>query len=507
MRKFIGAGTDSNVWFIGVVEDRNDPAELGRVRVRCYGWHTEDKGEIPTASLPWAIVLNGTNSASMSGVGETLHGLIEGSWVFGFFIDGQRAQEPLIIGSIPGAPSQLADTELGFNDPTGDFPRYIDEPDINKLSRGVNTKTHQTDTVSGEPDEPYGAKYPFNKVYETESGHFKEWDDTPSAERVREGHRSGTQYEIHPNGDRVVRVVGDGYEIVAGRKQVHIGGSCKLVVDGALDISVGAECRIQSGGTMTFKAPKIDLNPPGTGYSKGDSVYVDPPVPYEKNIVEVKTTEVPNNHPDNAEQVEQVTNPQTGKKEEPIYQEKSTSNCGGLTQVNPWDIAYANYLEGGWAETGDNPKIAALWDEIGYNGSQYADETAWCAGFVGATLKRSGNKYIQTMSSRAYANYGKEVSLSEVKKGDIVVFYRRGRNSGLGHVGFATGDQNATSIEILGGNQRNNLNVTSFSKENASKGWGILTIRRAVSCEDGITTPPTATADDLLATAFDGSVT
>ena len=39
-------GLDGFVWFTGVVEDRNDPAKLGRVRVRCLGFHTEDKNKI-----------------------------------------------------------------------------------------------------------------------------------------------------------------------------------------------------------------------------------------------------------------------------------------------------------------------------------------------------------------------------------------------------------------------------------------------------------------------------
>jgi hypothetical protein len=30
------------IWWYGVVEDRADPLELGRVRVRCYGWHTDN---------------------------------------------------------------------------------------------------------------------------------------------------------------------------------------------------------------------------------------------------------------------------------------------------------------------------------------------------------------------------------------------------------------------------------------------------------------------------------
>ena len=66
MRNFIGR--DGFTWFVGVVEDRNDPVELGRVRVRAFGWHTEDKEKIPTDSLPWAQVMNGIQSASVSGL-------------------------------------------------------------------------------------------------------------------------------------------------------------------------------------------------------------------------------------------------------------------------------------------------------------------------------------------------------------------------------------------------------------------------------------------------------
>ena len=30
-------------WFMGVVEDRMDPEMMGRVRVRCFGFHTESR--------------------------------------------------------------------------------------------------------------------------------------------------------------------------------------------------------------------------------------------------------------------------------------------------------------------------------------------------------------------------------------------------------------------------------------------------------------------------------
>ena len=41
-------GLEGFIWYIGVVEDRQDPEQLGRVRVRCFGWHTDEKSKIPT---------------------------------------------------------------------------------------------------------------------------------------------------------------------------------------------------------------------------------------------------------------------------------------------------------------------------------------------------------------------------------------------------------------------------------------------------------------------------
>ena len=69
--------------FVGVVENRSDPKKLGRVQVRIYGVHTEDKTAIPTADLPWAMTVNPITSGSLSGIGRSPTGLIEGSWVFG----------------------------------------------------------------------------------------------------------------------------------------------------------------------------------------------------------------------------------------------------------------------------------------------------------------------------------------------------------------------------------------------------------------------------------------
>ena len=85
-------GRDDFIWWLGVVESRKDPLMLGRCKVRILGWHTKDKGRMPTASLPWATPLQPTTSAAQTQVGHTPLGLVEGSWVLGFFQDGDEAQ-------------------------------------------------------------------------------------------------------------------------------------------------------------------------------------------------------------------------------------------------------------------------------------------------------------------------------------------------------------------------------------------------------------------------------
>lgn len=87
-------------WWIGVVEDRMDPEKLGRVRVRIFGYHTDDKSSIPTKDLPWAVPIQPITSAAISGLGTTPVGPLEGTWVIGFFLDGEDCQQPAIFGTI-----------------------------------------------------------------------------------------------------------------------------------------------------------------------------------------------------------------------------------------------------------------------------------------------------------------------------------------------------------------------------------------------------------------------
>jgi hypothetical protein len=49
-------------WFIGVVEARSDPSQMGRVKVRVMGYHTPRKDILPTEHLPWAVPVQPTTS-------------------------------------------------------------------------------------------------------------------------------------------------------------------------------------------------------------------------------------------------------------------------------------------------------------------------------------------------------------------------------------------------------------------------------------------------------------
>ena len=108
-----------NVW-LGIVEDRNDPEFLGRYRVRIFGLHTANKQILPTADLPWAIPVMPSISASISGVGFSPTGIVEGSTVIGLFLDDEE-QQPAVLGTIPGIPFKDAnhkdpDNEAGADE-------------------------------------------------------------------------------------------------------------------------------------------------------------------------------------------------------------------------------------------------------------------------------------------------------------------------------------------------------------------------------------------------------
>lgn len=116
-------------YYVGVVEDRDDPLKIGRCRVRVVGLHTEDKGVLPTEDLPWALPIMPITSANMSGVGSSPVGLLPGTWVMVIFRDADQ-QFPVMLGTIPGIHrSQAAETAIGDNDNLVTDGGVIQSPD------------------------------------------------------------------------------------------------------------------------------------------------------------------------------------------------------------------------------------------------------------------------------------------------------------------------------------------------------------------------------------------
>ncbi len=301
-------------WFEAVVENRQDPLKIGRVQVRIYGIHTDNLQQLPESDLHWMQVLMPVTSASNSGVGET-SGLVEGSHVVGYFRDGDNCQDGIVLGSINGIPQESRSTNKGFydhrtnlspatvpgkpsnlnyNDGTGvsiseatrlPYPQRLDEPDLSRLATQHNlekdstisskkasqaTQTNIPIASGGQFSEPavnFRAKYPYNKVKETESGNVFELDDTPSQERVHIFHRSGSFVEMHSNGDVVVKTAKDEYNIVHASRYSHVEGVDILTVDKGSKIlinkdntSEGLELEIGDNGSININVKSGNVN-------------------------------------------------------------------------------------------------------------------------------------------------------------------------------------------------------------------------------------------------------
>lgn len=80
--------------------------------------------------------------------------------------------------------------------------------------------------------------YPFNRVVQTESGHLFEMDDTKGRERIRLQHGGaktggkGSFFEMQSTGDKVEKIIGTNYEIIAKDNNVLIKGVCNITIEG-----------------------------------------------------------------------------------------------------------------------------------------------------------------------------------------------------------------------------------------------------------------------------------
>ena len=286
-----GVGLYEPLFFIGVVENNVDERLEKRVQVRAFGVHgTVD--QVPTESLPWATLIYGSYDPN-----SPLPPI--NSFVFGFFVDGRDAQQPMILGLIPTQltevinPSVTGWGAIPGRDSSiiakGSTPDDYGQPSNSRLERGENldqtyvllqemqrikdvptAKMNSDDTTPAfeEPAPAYNAQYPYNRVIETAS-HSIELDDTPGAERITIFHKSGSYVSIDSNGTSVHKSISDKYEVndthqhvyVGGKSQVTIMGDSRVLVKGnKIEEVEGDFMQIVHGNHLLSVAGQMNLN-------------------------------------------------------------------------------------------------------------------------------------------------------------------------------------------------------------------------------------------------------
>ncbi len=235
-------GLDNFRWWFGTVEDRNDPLQIGRCRVRIMGYHTDNRQRIPTDTLPWAYPMMPVNTPQKS----VPAGLEVGTWVLGFFQDGDNAQQPVILGATNYG--KISSNEVNTHPLARNY--NIEDTKFYEVRRQNLDSFQVGQELLSEPNVSTITEYPFNKVVESESGHLTEIDDTPGNERLTTMHNSGTIEEIIPDGTKVTKVVGDNYHIILKDNNVHVHGNCNILVEGNT---------VQVSNELTLLQEKLNL--------------------------------------------------------------------------------------------------------------------------------------------------------------------------------------------------------------------------------------------------------
>lgn len=273
-----------NVFKYGVVEDRHDPLQMGRVRVRVFGLHSQDrKNDIQISDLPWSLVLQPPNASTSAG---NLSQLVEGTWVLVMYMDA-TLQDPLVIGSIPSRTGRLPEYSEGFSDPFGVYPRWTNpRSDLSVAAKPDEWPEHPTYKNRGDqrvaniplakrynassvlPDKSgpdfdrstwdefdlrgnQDSVYPYNSVREYEGGMIEEYDSSGGNERITEMHPSGSYREILSDGSTTTKIVGNGYTITLQDHNIYIEGDLNLTVNGSMRQLIRGDYITEVIGDMT----------------------------------------------------------------------------------------------------------------------------------------------------------------------------------------------------------------------------------------------------------------
>jgi len=292
------------MFYIGIVEDNKDPKKLGRLKIRIFGIHTENRNKsvddiskhITTNDLPWCYPSMPITNSCIDGISD-FSTIIKGTKVLCCFLDVDK-QQPICLGVLPSLVEELPDFDKGFSDPDGNHPKeeYLDESSISRLAR--NEKLDETivqvkkdnleefevcGTTITEPETEYDAKYPNNRVIETASGHIIELDDTEGKERIHIAHKSGTFVEIFPDGRVVYKADKDIFTLVNGDSNIYvkddenkrIGAKCNLEIIGETKVIFNEKVSIEAKKELKIEASeKVIIDASGDVEINGDNTNI-----------------------------------------------------------------------------------------------------------------------------------------------------------------------------------------------------------------------------------------
>ena len=100
---WVGQISDDSTWRENIssakIENKNDTSGWGyRYKVRIIGLHDQSEASISSDKLPWAQVMYPITAGGGQGGSFHTPALKQGNFVFGFFLDAQDQQVPVIMG-------------------------------------------------------------------------------------------------------------------------------------------------------------------------------------------------------------------------------------------------------------------------------------------------------------------------------------------------------------------------------------------------------------------------
>ena len=159
---WIGQIADDATWrdniLPGKFESANQIPGWGRrYKVRIIGLHDQGETEIASDQLPWAQVMYPVTAGGGQGASGQTPNLRQGNMVFGFFLDGQEQQVPVIMGVLGNNAQTQLSTKIGDGRVTNTQPGSL-ATSGNAISASGNTdpnrKVPDDDKVSTKPTPP-----------------------------------------------------------------------------------------------------------------------------------------------------------------------------------------------------------------------------------------------------------------------------------------------------------------------------------------------------------------